>query len=353
MTDRQGELLAQLRIDRDHEAPEPARRWPARLAWSLALVACAGIAYWMGHGAGSRAAAARGAGEAAADAPAPAGPGGAAASPGTSAGQARARPAALDASGFVVARRSATVSAPIPGRVVEVLIDAGSHVTAGSVMARLDDRPYRIRLDQVRAALEQARAQQAAARTALSLAEPAFRRYTSQHAGGFISEQDYDTARTQYEAAKSNAEIADRAVATAATQVTGAERDLTDTVIRAPFSGVITYKGAQAGEIVSPVAQGGGFTRTGIGTIVDMDSLEVEVDVNESYINRVHAGQGATVRLNAYPDWQIPASVIAIIPTADRAKATVKVRIAFRQRDARILPEMGARVSFDAEAAGR
>jgi RND family efflux transporter MFP subunit len=121
--------------------------------------------------------------------------------------------------------------------------------------------------------------------------------------------------------------------------------------VRAPFAGVVTVKAAQAGEMVSPVSAGGGFTRTGIGTIVDMDSLEVEVDVSESFINRVKPGQPATIKLNAYPDWEIPAEVIAVVPTADRSKATVKVRVGFKERDARVLPEMGARVSFLADPA--
>ncbi|MEP7248116.1 MAG: efflux RND transporter periplasmic adaptor subunit, partial [Gammaproteobacteria bacterium] len=125
-----------------------------------------------------------------------------------------------------------------------------------------------------------------------------------------------------------------------------AQRNLDDTVVRAPFSGVVTVKAAQAGEVVSPSSAGGGFTRTGIGTIVDMDSLEVEVDVSENFINRVRPEQPATIKLNAYPDWEIPASVIAVIPTADRSKATVKVRVGFKVRDPRILPDMGARVSF-------
>jgi len=128
--------------------------------------------------------------------------------------------------------------------------------------------------------------------------------------------------------------------------VSVAERNLDDTIVRAPFSGIVTVKAAQPGEMVSPISAGGGFTRTGIGTIVDMDSLEIQVDVNENFINRVRAAQQATARLNAYPDWQIPAHVIAVIPTADRSKGTVTVRIALDQKDARILPEMGVRVSF-------
>ena len=129
-----------------------------------------------------------------------------------------------------------------------------------------------------------------------------------------------------------------------------AQRAQEDTIVRAPFAGVVTVKAAQPGEIVSPISAGGGFTRTGIGTIVDMASLEVEVDVSENFINRVRPGQRATIRLNAYPDWEIPAEVIAVIPTADRAKATVKVRVGFKQRDARVLPEMGARVAFLSDA---
>ena len=116
--------------------------------------------------------------------------------------------------------------------------------------------------------------------------------------------------------------------------------------IRAPFSGVVINKAAQPGEMISPVSAGGGFTRTGIGTIVDMDSLEVEVDVNESYINRVQPGQPAITNLNAYPEWDINSEVIAIIPTADRNKATVKVRIGLLEKDQRVLPDMGAKVSF-------
>jgi RND family efflux transporter MFP subunit len=135
-------------------------------------------------------------------------------------------------------------------------------------------------------------------------------------------------------------------VAVARSSLVVAQRDDDDTVVRAPFAGIVTVKAAQPGEMVSPISAGGGFTRTGIGTIVDMDSLEVEVDVNENFITRVRPEQPVTIRLNAYPDWEIPGSVIAIIPTADRSKATVKVRVAFKRRDERILPEMGARVSF-------
>lgn len=161
-----------------------------------------------------------------------------------------------------------------------------------------------------------------------------------------MSAQDFDIAKAEYDGARMNVEVAERALAVAEANLAVTERNLEDTIVRAPFAGVVTVKAAQEGEIVSPVSAGGGFTRTGIGTIVDMDSLEVEVDVSENFINRVQPGQAVAVRLNAYPEWAIPARVIAIIPTADRAKATVRVRIGFEEKDPRILPEMGVRVSF-------
>ncbi|HYD49935.1 MAG TPA: efflux RND transporter periplasmic adaptor subunit [Terriglobales bacterium] len=166
------------------------------------------------------------------------------------------------------------------------------------------------------------------------------------HRSGWISSQALEDARAAYESARGGSELARRqiAVARASRAVTG--RNLDDTIVRAPFAGVVTIKAAQVGEIVSPISAGGGFTRTGIGTIVDMGSLEVEVDVAEGYINRVRPGMPATVRLNAYPDWTIPAEVAAVIPTGDRSKATIKVRIRFTLQDRRIIPEMGAKVSF-------
>jgi RND family efflux transporter MFP subunit len=185
-----------------------------------------------------------------------------------------------------------------------------------------------------------------AAQTAYEDAEPIFRRNERQKAAAVISAQSFDQARAQVDAAKSDLLVAQSArdAARAARRV--AQRELDDTVIRAPFTGVVTERTAQAGEMVSPVSAGSGFTRTGIGTIVDMNSLEVEVDVSESFIGRVQPRQPVRIKLNAYPDWDVPGSVIATIPTADRAKATVKVRIAIEQKDPRILPDMGARVSF-------
>jgi RND family efflux transporter MFP subunit len=343
--DDRSKLLETLRIDRDApQTPSPGRRrWVLWTAGSLALVLVAGLVYWrMQVGREARLAAA--AASAAADEVAGSGPTGAGAA---GAGRRGASASLLDATGYVVARRQATVSATIPGRVTEVLIDEGSRVSAGQVIARLDDQPYRLALEQVRAQAAAARSLLAAAQVAFRNAQPIFERNQKQQSAGFLSAQDFDNARAAFDAARTAFDVQQRAVEVADTAVAAAQRNLTDTVIRAPFTGIVTYKGAQPGEIVSPQAAGGGYTRTGIGTIVDMDSLEVEVDVSENFINRVHPGQPATVRLNAYPDWDIAANVIAVIPTADRSKATVKVRVGFKTRDERILPEMGARVAFE------
>jgi RND family efflux transporter MFP subunit len=214
------------------------------------------------------------------------------------------------------------------------------------VLARLDDSNARARLEQATAQIAQSEATLQAARTALADARPIFQRTEKERAQALISAQDFDGSKATYNAAAAAFDVAARSVAVARASLIVAQREEDDTVVRAPFAGVVTVKAAQPGEMVSPISAGGGFTRTGIGTIVDMDSLEVEVDVNENFINRVRPGQPVTIRLNAYPDWEIPGEVIAIIPTADRSKATVKVRVGFKQRDERILPEMGARVAF-------
>ena len=252
----------------------------------------------------------------------------------------------LDASGYVVARRQATVSSKITGKVVAVTIEEGQRVERDEIIARLDDTNARAGVAQARAELEQSKASLAAAEVAFANAKPTFERNEQQFARAVISAQTFDTAKASYDAARTGLMVAARAVEVAEARLALAERNLDDTVVRAPFAGIVTVKAAQEGEMVSPVSAGGGFTRTGIGTIVDMSSLEVEVDVSENFIHRVSVQKPATVTLNAYPDWSIPARVIAIIPTADRAKATVKVRVGFEVGDPRILPEMGARVAF-------
>jgi RND family efflux transporter MFP subunit len=256
------------------------------------------------------------------------------------------RGTSLDASGYVVARRQATVSSKITGKVIEVLIEEGQRVERGQVVARLDDTNARAAVNQAEAQLEQAKANLKQSQIAQQNAQPIFERNREQFTRDIISAQTFDEAKASYDIASTAVEVAARAVDVAAANLAIAERNLDDTIVRAPFAGIVTVKAAQEGEMVSPVTAGGGFTRTGIGTIVDMDSLEVEVDVSENFINRVHHGQDATVELNAYPGWVIPANVIAIIPTADRARATVRVRVGLEERDARILPQMGVRVSF-------
>ena len=257
----------------------------------------------------------------------------------------------LDASGYVVARRQATVASKITAKMVELDIEEGEHVTANQIIAKLDDSNIRASLAQAAAQLNFARAGLEETQVNLANAQRDYDRQTSLLAGHFVSQSAVDNAKTTLDALRAQLATQRRNVEVAERGVNLADRNLDDTVIRAPFSGVVTVKAAQPGEIVSPISAGGGFTRTGIGTIVDMDSLEIQVDVNENFINRVQTNQAVTAKLNAYPDWQIPAHVIAVIPTADRSKGTVLVRIGLDQKDGRILPEMGVRVSFLADAA--
>jgi RND family efflux transporter MFP subunit len=259
---------------------------------------------------------------------------------------ASAGPSLLDASGYIVARRRATVSSKVTGKVVKVMLEEGQRVEAGQVIALLDDSNWRAALSQSNAQVQQAEANVESSQTAFDDAKPIFERAEKQKAAAVISAQSFDESHAQFNVARNNLLISQRALEAARAGVEVAQRSLEDTVIRAPFAGIVTEKAAQPGEMVSPISAGGGFTRTGIGTIVDMDSLEVEVDVSENFINRVRPEQPVNIKLNAYPDWDIPGSVIAMIPTADRAKATVKVRIAIKQKDPRIIPEMGARVAF-------
>jgi RND family efflux transporter MFP subunit len=253
----------------------------------------------------------------------------------------------LDATGYVTARRQATVSAKITGKVREVMIEEGQRVEAGDVMATLDDAEAQVDLELRRAELRAARAQLAEAKAASANAEREFRRQQELADLKLTSIAALDAARTGAEASRARVASQEGAVQVAQEGVRAAEVQVDNTIVRAPFAGVVTVKAAQPGEMISPISGGEGSTvRTGIGTVVDMDSLEVQVDVSEAYINRVRPGQKVEAVLNAYPDWRIPASVIAIVPTADRSKATVKVRIALQDKDTRIVPEMGVRVAF-------
>ena len=252
----------------------------------------------------------------------------------------------LDASGYVVARRMATVSAKITGKVREVMIEEGMRVEEGQVMATLDPIDANAQRSLNAAQLDAARSQTIGLQAQLRQAEAEAGRLQSLVGQQLVSRSQYDQAvaardslRAQLATAGHNAKVAQDALAIA-------DLGVDNNVVRAPFSGVVTAKAAQPGEIVSPLSAGGGFTRTGIGTIVDMESLEVEVEVGEAFIGRVQPQMPVEIVLNAYPDWKIPGHVIAIIPTADRGKATVKVRVALEAKDPRIVPEMGVRVSF-------
>jgi RND family efflux transporter MFP subunit len=257
----------------------------------------------------------------------------------------------LNASGYVTARRRATVSSKITGKVIEVNVEEGMSVRQGQVLARLDDSSHR-------AALGLAQAQADAARSALRenevrLAEARLTLDRRQRLAkeDLLPKADLDQAQAEVDSLSARIASLGQSVKVAESQVALQQTDLDNTIIRAPFAGVAISKDAQPGEMVSPVSAGGGFTRTGICTIVDMRSLEIEVDVNESYINRVKPKQDVTAMLDAYPDWQIPARVITAVPTADRQKATVLVRIGFNELgDQRILPDMGVKVTFLREA---
>ena len=252
----------------------------------------------------------------------------------------------LDASGYVIARRQATVSANVTGKVIEVLIEEGLQVEEGQVLARLDDSIPRGEYELSEARLEAAQASLQELDTQLQQTRLDERRAADLVARELVSAAEADRTRLLREGVEARLERTRADIRVSKSALALQQRMLDDLTIRAPFRGVIVAKAAQPGEMISPISAGGGFTRTGIGTLVDMDSLEVEVDVNEAYINRVQAEQPVTVVLNAYPQLQIKGRVIAIIPTADRNKATVRVRIGFVDRDERVLPDMGVKVSF-------
>jgi RND family efflux transporter MFP subunit len=323
-----GALLHQLRIERELRDAEPAerQRWPWFAgAAALLLVLLAGVVWYVEFREPPLAVHTT------------------MAQPMTSSAPATS---VLDATGYVTARREATVSAQITGKLTEVLIEEGDHVKEGQVLARLDDTSQRATLAQAEAQLRSAQALlvQFQAQLAQNLRD--VKRDEDLVERKLVSQQAVEQARTLVDTQGAQVEQQRKQIELAAANVRSAQVQLDYCTVRSPFTGVVIAKAAQVGEIVSPFSAGGGFTRTGIGTLVDMDSLEIEVDVNEAYINRVQPKQPVESVLNAYPDWKIPSHVIAIIPTADRSKATVKVRIGLDLKDERIVPDMGARVSF-------
>jgi RND family efflux transporter MFP subunit len=260
--------------------------------------------------------------------------------------------AVLNASGYVTARRRATVASKITGKLTEVNVEEGMAVREGQVLARLDDATLRATLALAEAQAEASRRGVRENEVRLKEAKLTLTRLSRLIKDGLVTQAEVEAAEAQVDSFDARILAAHEQVRVAEQQVALAKTNLDDTIIRAPFSGVAISKDAQPGETVSPVSAGGGFTRTGICTIVDMQSLEIEVDVNEAYINRVRPGQDVSAALDAYPDSPIPARVITTVPTADRQKATVLVRIGFNELDSRILPDMGVKVTFLREDAG-
>lgn len=252
----------------------------------------------------------------------------------------------LNASGYITARRIATVSAEIMGLLTDVYVEEGMAVKEGDVLAKLDSAVASVNLEFAQAQIEVQQAQMESAVANLDEAKRVLSRVTELKESDFSSSADVTRAQANVASLEAQVLSAKASIKVSGFEASRQQERLNDHTIRAPFGGVVTVKNAQPGEIVSPSSAGGGFTRTGICTIVDMDSLEIEVDVNEAFIGRVFNGQKVEANLDAYPNWTIPASVIAIIPTADRAKATVRVRIRIEEKDSRILPDMGVKVAF-------
>jgi HlyD family secretion protein len=255
----------------------------------------------------------------------------------------------LAASGYVVARRKATVAAEITGKVVEVFIDEGMMVTEGQIVARLDSVLAEKDFELARSRAESADAAIAAITADLEDATRIMSRVQTLSQKNFATEADLTKAQARVGVLNAQLRQAQSQFETAKIDARRSGSMLDKHKIRAPFAGVVVDRSAQPGEMISPMSVGG-YTRTGICTIVDMDSIEIEVDVNEAFIGRVVAGGAVNAMLDAYPDWTIPASVIAIVPTANREKATVKVRIRFEKKDPRILPDMAVKVNFLADA---
>ena len=315
--------LAALRLEREPDI-QPRRRWVVWLVLAVFLIAAGGGAWWWF----SR------------ERPVEV------ETATVSSRQAGTQAAVLNATGYVTARRRATVSSKITGKVIEVNIEEGMAVRQGQVLARLDAETQSASVALAEAQAEAARRNVNESEVRLNEARINLDRISKLVGVGYSTAAEVDAARAAVDSLEARIRAAREQVRVAERQIALEQTNLDSTVIRAPFAGVVISKDAQPGEMVSPVSAGGGFTRTGIGTIVDMASLEIEVDVNESYINRVKPEQGVTAVLDAYPDWQIPARVITMIPSADRQKATVLVRIAFMELDPRILPDMGVKVTF-------
>jgi HlyD family secretion protein len=343
MSDDRGKLLRSLAIDRGETGPSPSKgRWPKLVASGTVAVAVlvAGLWYFLpqpfaGGRAEQPAVVVEREPTGSVKAPAPA--------------KEPREAGALSASGYVVARRKATVAAEITGKVVELFVDEGGVVQAGQVIARLDSVLAETDLELSRSKAASAEAAATAIAADLRDAERILDRVRNLSQKSFASEADLTKAEARLAVLRAQLVQAQANSQTARLDVQRSAAVLDKHKILAPFGGVVVERSAQPGEMISPVSAGGGFTRTGLCTIVDMDSIEIEVDVNEAFIGRVRAGGAILAVLDAYPDWTIPAAVIAVVPTANREKATVKVRIGLKQKDPRILPDMAVKVQFLAD----
>ena len=345
---KQSELLDQLKIDRSaHEPAGVSIPIVATIAVVAAIIGVAGGAMYLGGDTPIASEAPPAAAPARAAAPRSSEPTASEATPPeTPAAPVPSDARILNASGYITARRIATVSSQITGLITEVNVEEGMVVERGQVLARLDDEIVSVDLRLARARLDSQRAFIDNVTANLAEAERVYKRATRLRPENLVSEAQLSEATARYDALQADLKRAESDINVLELEVQRQQERLDDHIIRAPYAGVVTVKNAQTGEIVSPGSAGGGFTRTGICTIVDMDSLEIEVDVNESFIGRVFSNQRVVANLDAYPDWDIPAAVIAIIPTADRAKATVRVRIGIEVKDPRVLPDMGVKVAF-------
>ena len=254
---------------------------------------------------------------------------------------------AVVANGYVVARTKAAVSAKIPGRLAQLNVSEGSSVQKGEVIARLDNADYAAAVGQAEADLASAKATLIESQSDRDQMQRDYVRVRDIHAQNpnLVSPQDVENADSRARQAGARFDAQSARVDAAAAALRVAQANLENTYVRAPFSGTVLRKEAEVGEVVAP-SVGGGLTRGAVVTMADLATLEVEVDVNEAYIARVHSGQQARITLDAYPDTAFRGAVRQIIPTADRQRATVQVKVSILDRDPRILTEMGAKVEF-------
>ena len=325
--------LSKLRINRDHP-PAPLRRALGRnLAIGLGALVIVAVVLMIGRGRGVPVQTA-------------------VATPIASGGEPGSAEASVTANGYVVARTRASVAAKLPGRIADLRVSEGSNLKKGEIIATLDNDDYRAQAAQAEAALLTSRADLTEARAARDVAAKEAERLRSMRAQspGIVAEQDYDAAASRESQAAARAQAAEARIQSAVANRSFARANLENTVIRAPFTGTVLRKEAEVGEVVAP-SVGGGLTRGAVVTMADLTTLEVEVDVNEAYIARVRKGQPAKITLDAYPDTAFRGEVRQVVPTADRQRATVQVKVSIVDRDPRILPEMGARVDFLADTA--